>query len=131
MLACVDACKANKKPKECHCVPQLFNYSSCMKTWFRSPLQKVYPLLPTHHNIYTEGLCKFLKETVSQDFLLQVFFINHLPPKPLKITLGLFKFFENSLRYLQVKVHHRYQSMTHPVKFATDTAGDVNTCGSP
>jgi hypothetical protein len=36
--------------------------------------------------------CTF-KGTVSKDFLLQVFFTNHLPPKPLKITLGSFQIF--------------------------------------
>jgi hypothetical protein len=40
-----------------------------------------------------------LKGTVSRDFLLLVFFMNQFPSS----------FFENSRRYSQVKVHHRYQ----------------------
>jgi hypothetical protein len=33
---------------------------------------------------------EMLKGTVSQEFLIQVFFLNHLPTNPLKITLGSF-----------------------------------------
>ncbi len=35
----------------------------------------------------------WVKRTVSRDFLLQVFFMNHLPPKPQKTTLGSFQIF--------------------------------------
>ncbi len=51
------------------------------------------------------------KGTVSRDFLLQVFFMNHesSSPKPPKITLGSFRIFSNSRRYSQVKVHHWYR----------------------
>jgi hypothetical protein len=49
-----------------------------------------------------------LKGTVSQDLLLLVFY-ESVSPQPQNIQLGLFRiFFENSVRYSQVKVH-RYQ----------------------
>jgi hypothetical protein len=44
------------------------------------------------HILYTDGLGS-LKGTVLRDFLLQDFFMNPLPPKPLKITLGSFRIF--------------------------------------
>ncbi len=50
-----------------------------------------------------------LKGTVSRDFLLQVFFMNHLPQAPDNIIRIISNFFENLRRYLQVKVHHRCQ----------------------
>ncbi len=51
-----------------------------------------------------------VKGTVSRFFLLQVLFHESSSPKPLKITSGSFRIsFKNSRRYLQVKVHHRYQ----------------------
>ncbi len=34
-----------------------------------------------------------IKGTVSRDFLLQIFSMNHLPPKPLKITLVFVQIF--------------------------------------
>ncbi len=40
---------------------QLFNFTFCTKTWFRSRLQKYYSLLSTHRNISTDGFCKILK----------------------------------------------------------------------
>ncbi len=43
------------------------------------------------------------KGTVSRDFLLLVFFMNHFPPSPRVFH------FENSRRYSRVKMHHRYQ----------------------
>jgi hypothetical protein len=68
-------------------------------------------------NSVFEELCKctgtYLKGTVSRDFLLLVFFIYQFPPSPIRTVSN---FFENSRRYLQVKVHqppvvicHRYQ----------------------
>jgi hypothetical protein len=48
-----------------------------------------------------------LKGTVPRDFLLQVFFINHLPQAPVNNIRIISNFFENSGRYSQVKVHHR------------------------
>jgi hypothetical protein len=48
-------------------------------------------------------------KTVSRDVLLQVFFINHLPPSPIKNIRVTSKVFENSRSYSQVKVHYRYQ----------------------
>ncbi len=50
-----------------------------------------------------------LSGTVSQDFLLQVFFKNYLPPSPQNNVRFILNFSENSRRYSQVKVHHRYQ----------------------
>jgi hypothetical protein len=52
--------------------------------------------------------CTF-KGIVSRDFLLQVSFMNHLPRAPENNNRVISKFFENSRRYSQVKVHHRYQ----------------------
>ncbi len=46
----------------------------------------------------------FIKGTVSRDFLLQVFSMNHLPPSPYKNIRIISNFFENSRRYSQVKV---------------------------
>jgi hypothetical protein len=57
------------------------------------------------------------KGTVSQDFLLQVFFHESSSPKPLKVTLGSFQIFSKFLRYSQVKVHHWYKqhfAYNHP-----------------
>jgi hypothetical protein len=64
-------------------------------------------------------------------FLFQVFHESS-SPKPLKITA--LNFCENLLRYLQVKVHHRYQQhqwqiATRAANFATGTAGVVDTGG--
>jgi hypothetical protein len=73
----------------------------------------------------TGGTGMHLKGTVSRDFLLQVFFMNHLPPSPKNnIREVISNFFENSQRYSQVKLHHRYQR--HGVKCATCTAGVVD-----
>ncbi len=50
------------------------------------------------------------KGTVSQDFLLQVFFLESTSPQASKNNIRvILNFFENSRRYSQVKVHHRYQ----------------------
>ncbi len=51
----------------------------------------------------------WFKGTVSRDFLLQIFFMNHLPPSPENNTRVISNFFENMWRYSQVKVHHQYQ----------------------
>ncbi len=50
------------------------------------------------------------KGTMSWDFLLQVFFMNHLPPPqaPENNARVISYFFENTRRYSQVNVHHRY-----------------------
>ncbi len=67
-----------------------------------------------------------IKGTVSRDFLLQVFFMNHLPQAPENNIRIISIFFENSRRYSQVKVHHRCQR--HGGKFATnvnDTGGKL------
>ncbi len=71
------------------------------------------------------------KGTESRNFLFQVFHESSFP-KPLKITAS--NFCENLLRYLQVKVHHRYQQhqwqiATRAANFATGTAGVVDTGG--
>jgi hypothetical protein len=67
-----------------------------------------------------------LKGTVSRDFLLLVFFINQFPPQPQSIPLAPyhfeFFFLKNSRRYLQVKVHHRYQRQR-----INDTGGKIAT----
>ncbi len=52
-----------------------------------------------------------IKGTVSRDFLLQVFFSWITFPQAPKNNIRVnSNFFENSRRYLQVKVHHRYQT---------------------
>jgi hypothetical protein len=61
-------------------------------------------LILTLNNFHTA--CCIVQGTVSRDFLLLVFFINQFPPSP---EYPISNFFENSLRYSQVKVHHRYQ----------------------
>ncbi len=50
-----------------------------------------------------------VKGTLSRDILLQVSFMNHLPPRPRKYIRVISIFFKNSRRYSQVKEHHRYQ----------------------
>jgi hypothetical protein len=51
----------------------------------------------------------FFKGTVSRDFLLLVFFMNQFP-QALEYTIrAVSNFFENSRRYLQLKVDHRCQ----------------------
>ncbi len=62
-----------------------------------------------------------VKGTVSRDFLLQVFFMNHLPPSPWNNSRVISNFFENSQRYSQDKLYHDTSG-----KFATginDTGG--------
>ena len=56
-----------------------------------------------------KGKVCFLKGTVSRDFLLLVFFMNQFPPAPEYSIKTVSNFFENSRRYSQVNVHHRYQ----------------------
>jgi hypothetical protein len=56
-----------------------------------------FPLVPT------------LKGTVSQHFLLLVFFMNQFPPAPKYPIRTVSNFFENLQRYSQFKVHHGYQ----------------------
>ncbi len=50
-----------------------------------------------------------LKGTVSRDFLLLVFFMNQFPQAPEYTSWAVMNFFENSRRYSQLKVDHRYQ----------------------
>ncbi len=50
-----------------------------------------------------------LKGTVSQDFLLLVFFMYQFPPAPEYSIKSVLNFFKNLRRYFQVKVHQRYQ----------------------
>jgi hypothetical protein len=52
---------------------------------------------------------RYFKGTVSQDFLIQVFSMNHSPRVPEINIKVISNFFENPLRYLQVKGHHLYQ----------------------
>ncbi len=49
------------------------------------------------------------KGTLSRDFLLLVFFMNQFPPAQDYPIRTVSNFFQNSRRYSQVKVHHRYQ----------------------
>jgi hypothetical protein len=50
-----------------------------------------------------------LKGTVSRDFLLLVFLWISFPPAPEHPIRTVSNFFENSRRYSQVQMHHRYQ----------------------
>jgi len=46
------------------------------------------------------------KETVSRDFLIQVYLINDLPPpQPPLVSLAPFRFFPEIPVYMQIKVH--------------------------
>jgi hypothetical protein len=69
------------------------------------------------------------KGTISQDFLLKVFFINHLPQASENNIRVILNLLENSQRYLQVKVYHAPLSTTPAVNFSTGTAGLVDTGG--
>jgi hypothetical protein len=64
-----------------------------------------------------------IKGTVSGVFLLQVFFMNQFLPSPEYPIGTVSNVFENSRRYLQIKVHHRTGG-----KFAT---GVNDTGGAP
>ncbi len=67
------------------------------------------------------------KRTVSQDFLLQVFFHESSFPKPLRIKLGPFQFFSKIPRDI---LKSRYTtSFNDTVNFSTGTAGVVDTGG--
>ncbi len=62
---------------------------------------------------------KLLKGTVSQDFLLLVFFHESVSPQPQGIPLGPFQIFcENLRKYSQVKVHLHIN----------DTGGKIAAC---
>jgi hypothetical protein len=52
---------------------------------------------------------KYIKETVPQDFRLQVFSGISFPQGPEYTISAVSNFFENTWRYLQLKVHHRCQ----------------------
>jgi hypothetical protein len=56
----------------------------------------------------TTSKSSLFKGTVSQDFLLLVFFIS-FPLAPEYSIKTVSNFFKNSRRYSQVKMHHRYQ----------------------
>jgi hypothetical protein len=56
-----------------------------------------------------QGLTRCIKGTVSREFLLLVFLWISFPPAPEYPIRAVSNFFENSRRYSQVKVHHRYQ----------------------
>ncbi len=51
----------------------------------------------------------FIKGTVSRDFCFWFFWWISFPPAPEYCIRTVSNFFENSRRYSQVKVHHRYQ----------------------
>jgi hypothetical protein len=84
------------------------NIYSVLLTAPTSLLKFCEPTETTHHGLInykdTKAKCRwrlgivYVKGTVSQDFLLQVFFINHLPPPPApenKIRV-ISNFFKNS-----------------------------------
>jgi hypothetical protein len=55
-------------------------------------------------NIFQEAQ---VKGTVSGDFLIQVYFVNHLLPDPCSFVSAVSIIFENSRRYSQLKEHRR------------------------
>ncbi len=61
------------------------------------------------HNFEVFIAQKSLKGTVSRDFLLLVYFMNQFPQAPEYTIRAVSNFFENSRRYSQLKVDHRYQ----------------------
>jgi hypothetical protein len=69
---------------------------------------------------------------VLRDFLFQVVFHESSSPKPLKISLGSFRFLSKEIadirRYSQVKVHPRV-STTPAADYATSTAAGVVDTG--
>jgi hypothetical protein len=73
---------------------------------------------------------RYVKGTVSQDFLLQIF-SRIIFPKPLKITLGSFP---NLRRYLHVKVHYRCQQhrrqILPPVPLVLKLSSGIADAGS-
>ncbi len=69
------------------------------------------------------------KGTVSRDFLLQVFFMNHLPQAPDNNSRIISNFFENSRRYSQVKVHHQCQRHRWQICHRCQIAAGINDTG--
>jgi hypothetical protein len=67
------------------------------------------------------------KGTVSQDFLLQVFFHESSFPKPLRIKLGPFQFFSKISR--DIRKSRYTTSINDTVNFPTGAAGVVDTGG--
>jgi hypothetical protein len=67
------------------------------------------------------------KRTVSQDFLLQVFFHESSFPKPLRIKLGPFQFFSKICG--DIRKSRYTTSINHNINFPTGTAGVVDTSG--
>ncbi len=59
--------------------------------------------------VLQHSFSNMFKETVSQDFLLLVFFMNQFPQAPEYTIRAILNFFKNSRRYSQLKVDHRYQ----------------------
>jgi hypothetical protein len=76
----------------------------------------------------SSALCFDFKGTVSQDFLLQVFFMNHLPAPEKNNSRVISNFLEQSWRYSQVKVQPPV-STTPAGNFATSMANVVDTGG--
>jgi hypothetical protein len=68
-----------------------------------------FSLFKTRMSTYWISTCVDIKGTVSRDFLLQVFFMNHFPQAPENNVRVISNFFENSRRYSQAKVPHRCQ----------------------
>ncbi len=71
-----------------------------------------------------------VKGTVSRDYLLLGFFMNQFPPAPEYPIRTVLNFFENSRRYSQVKVHHRYQRHRRQIRKSRGTVPlnpEINT----
>jgi hypothetical protein len=81
------------------------------KIWHEFPDENIK--IQRNKLIFNEELKKHfldkLKGTVSQDFFASGFFHESVSPSPRVSHKDSFRFFENSLRYSQVKVHHGYQ----------------------
>ncbi len=75
------------------------------------------------------GFFKQLKGQCHEIFCFLFFFKNQFPPAPEYTVKTVSNFFENSLRYSQVKVHHQYQRHQWQIFISTTPAKMVkNFC---
>jgi hypothetical protein len=85
-----------------------------------------YMQVMLHMNLIISSILKNnqLKGTVSRDFLLPVFFMNHLLSSPRKKHSGLIEFFRKFAEIFgSPKVHHRHQRRLRQIM------GTISGCG--